>query len=465
MYETMRRNATRCNVALWPGRCAASFFRGRSSVDPKSSFPSSTVEFCLECPGVLPPVDATVGAKASSAAHAPSHMRNASPSNFVSVEQSSVTSGRSDQRLSPQGAATSAPVQLPETTSPASSEGGGGRVRSTSPSNRSARSVRRHAGASSWFLSPAAATTAAVVSTTPHPPSVLSTAWVCNARKSRSANDRSSSFTLPVSTGMSQRCHPACPSTACAFPAAPSTSERINSNTPARISLSSHVSKSRRRRPAADACTMPGTPEVEDPGSGSSVIPFDSCTVLDDALDTDPKNRPAAYLAAAFADATDTPPKDPLDFEVDLEPLAKPSGAASAGTGWPPSMSSNSAARMSWVSGKRTSASPTADISPGGAICDLTSESSAPAAAATSLDRGISAVSRRMDTALVCACVRVSGARTTAPPQHSFTIAPASQVPSGDPGWSMSTKASRMSAAAAPAASDSPASSTAENAD
>ena len=69
-----------------------------------------------------------------------------------------------------------------------------------------------------------------------------------------------------------------------------------------------------------------------------------------------------------------------------------------------------------------------------------------------------------MATALVSACVRVRGARTTAAPQHSLTMAPASHVPSGDPGWSMSTKASRTSAAAAPAASDSPASSTAENA-
>jgi hypothetical protein len=211
---------------------------------------------------------------------------------------------------------------------------------------------------------------------------------------------------------------------------------------------------------------MPGTPEVEDPGSGSSVIPFDSCTVLDDALDTDPKNRPAAYLAAAFADATDTPPKDPLDFEVDLEPLAKPSGAGERGDGL--AAEHELEQRGAYVVGQREANErlPDGGHQPGRRHLRLdVGVVGAGGRQATSLDRGISAVSRRMDTALVCACVRVSGARTTAPPQHSFTIAPASQVPSGDPGWSMSTKASRMSAAAAPAASDSPASSTAENAD
>mmetsp|Transcript_6173 Transcript_6173/g.23828 ORF Transcript_6173/g.23828 Transcript_6173/m.23828 type:complete len:202 (+) Transcript_6173:4013-4618(+) len=189
--------------------------------------------------------------------------------------ESSVTSGRRDQRLSPHGAAASVLVQLADETSPASSEGGGGRVCSRSPSKRSASSVRNEAGASSWFRSPAAATTAAVISTTPAPPSTRSTAWVWSALKSLSANARSSS-TLLVNTGMSHCCHPAWPRTACAFPAAPSTRLRISSNTPARISLSSLFSKSRSRRPAAEAWTMPGTPEVDDPATGSSRVPLDS---------------------------------------------------------------------------------------------------------------------------------------------------------------------------------------------
>eukprot|EP00982_Pelagococcus_subviridis_P008360 30835-Pelagococcus_subviridis.AAC.20 len=177
-----------------------------------------------------------------------------------------------------------------------------------------------------------------------------------------------------------------------------------------------------------------GVDDAGDARGGAAVLLVADAADEDEENDDDdvpPKKRftppPAAF--AIFAPLESIPPEAFLG-----------AGVSNAGTGCPPSMSSNNAARISCVSGYISSDCVTADHKPSGAsrVPSVTpppvfAERNPPPLSKPSV-RGNNAARSRIASARVSACGLDSGARTTAVPPHSLAIAFASDRCAGTPG-------------------------------
>ena len=228
-------------------------------------------------------------------------------------------------------------------------------------------------------------------STNPAAPSLVPLPRVanrrCTALKIRNVSSRSSPLPSPGRRpGSNHSRHSLCSPSALAFAGAPSTRRSRSSSAPARVSASGHRAVNRSNRPNAAACSIPGTPRL---------------LAADDARDEPPgppRTTPSEPLAASPSEPpppTPPPPAFPPNSRRSTAPRAAlprlraprqrgaaevtsaangrlarsraappPSSSSVMATGCPPRASSNTAARISRVSGYRVSDDPTARKSP-----------------------------------------------------------------------------------------------------
>mmetsp|Transcript_9300 Transcript_9300/g.30928 ORF Transcript_9300/g.30928 Transcript_9300/m.30928 type:complete len:339 (-) Transcript_9300:201-1217(-) len=251
-------------------------------------------------------------------------------------------------------------------------------------------------------LAAAAAITSTVVVTAREPSATRSTACANSARSSRRVNKRacscgscftfsksgaSASMLVPRSltesfartrvvsvrsVGMSHCCHPCCVRIACALLGAPCTNRVSVSSAPNATSASSHFSSKRSNTPAAAACTMPGTPDDAAPCPPSRRRGDDKYSFPPSRSLSEPEREwDAPRIRLAAEPKPETAPETALVARMKrLFPpflLFKLNCTFPAGTGCPPSINSNNAARTPCVSGYRSKLDATAGNKPGGA--------------------------------------------------------------------------------------------------